>query len=110
LDLSEGAPGAVGFLGFVCVPCVQQMKSLATLANEFGKQGLIVIGIDWGDDDPNAAREFLKENHYGWTNLRGDRETAAAWMLNGVPLVAVIDPEGKIAYYHVGYEQPEELP
>jgi len=29
-------------------------------------------------------------------------------MLNGVPLVAVIDPEGNIAYYHSGYEQPEE--
>jgi hypothetical protein len=69
---------------------------------------LIIVGIDWGDDDPNAAREFLNKNHYGWTNLLADSETAAAWMLNGVPLVAVIDPGGTIAYYHTGYEQPEE--
>jgi hypothetical protein len=29
-------------------------------------------------------------------------------MLAGVPLVALIDSSGKIAYYHTGYEQPEE--
>lgn len=30
-------------------------------------------------------------------------------MLNGVPLVAIVDPKGQIAYYHSGYEQPEEI-
>ena len=98
----------VDFWASWCVPCVQQMRSLAKMADDFSKQGLIVIGIDWGDDDPNAAREFLKKNHYSWTNLLSDSATAAAWMLNGVPLVAVIDLQGNIAYYHTGYEQPEE--
>jgi len=98
----------VDFWASWCAPCVQQMRSLAKLADDFSKQGLMVVGIDWGNDDPNAAREFLKKNHYGWTNLRGDSETANAWMLNEVPLVALIDPVGNIAYYHSGYEQPEE--
>ena len=78
------------------------------MADELSKQGLIFIGINWGDDDPKTALEFLKKNHYDWINLRADSETASAWMLNGVPLVAVIDPEGNIAYYHNGYEEPEE--
>ena len=30
-------------------------------------------------------------------------------MLNGVPLVAIVDPQGNIAYYHTGYERPEEI-
>jgi hypothetical protein len=29
-------------------------------------------------------------------------------MLNGVPLLAIIDPAGTIAYYHSDYQQPEE--
>ena len=98
----------VDFWASWCVPCIQQMRSLSKLADELSKQGLIFIGINWGDDDPKTALEFLKKNHYDWINLRADSETASAWMLNGVPLVAVIDPEGNIAYYHNGYEEPEE--
>jgi thiol-disulfide isomerase/thioredoxin len=108
LNSVKGHVVLVDFWASWCVPCVQQMRGLAKLADDFSKQGLIVVGVDWGDDDPNAAREFLKKNHYRWTNLQGDSATVAAWMLNGVPLVAVIDPEGNIAYYHTGYEQPEE--
>lgn|SRR5437667_1473816 len=104
----KGHPVLVDFWASWCVPCIQQMRSLSKLADEPTKQGLIFIGINWGDDDPKTALEFLKENHYDWINLRADTETASAWMLNGVPLVAVIDPEGNIAYYHPGYEEPEE--
>ncbi len=104
----KGHAVLVDFWASWCVPCIQQMRSLSKLADELTKQGLIFIGINWGDDDPKTALEFLKKNHYDWINLRADTETASAWMLNGVPLVAVIDPEGNIAYYHNGYEEPEE--
>ena len=69
----------------------------------------MVVGVNWGDEDQTAAREFLHKNNYDWINLHANNETSKAWMLNGVPLVAIIDPEGKIAYYHTGYEQPEEI-
>lgn len=105
----KGHTVLVDFWASWCVPCVQQIPSLAKLAHSFDKQGLIIIGVNWGDDDPSPAREFLKKNNYDWTNLRADKETTAAWMLNGVPLVAIVDPQGHIAYYHTGYEQPEEI-
>ena len=97
----------IDFWASWCVPCVQQIRSLATIADEY-KEGLTVVGINW-NDDPNAALEFVRKNKYKWTNLRDiNGETAKSWMLNGVPLLAIIDPSGTIAYYHVGYEQPEE--
>src|SRR5258705_9530301 len=84
------------------------MRSLANLADEFSKQGVIVIGINWMDD-PNTALEFLRKNKYRWINFRDvNGDTAQAWMLNGVPLLALIDPGGTISYYHAGYEEPEE--
>lgn len=103
----KGHTAIVEFWASWCVPCVQQMKGLAKLADEVGKGGVLVVGVNFYDDT-NAAIEFLKQHRYNWTNLLGDGETATAWMLNGVPLVAVVDPEGRIAYYHNGYEQPEE--
>jgi hypothetical protein len=85
------------------------MGGLARLAKSSGTQGLRVVGVNWGDEDLTAARKFLQKNNYDWINLRADNETSKAWMLNGVPLVAIIDPQGKIAYYHTGYERPEEV-
>jgi len=52
--------------------------------------------------------EFLRKHHYDWINLQGDGQTATAWMLNGVPLLAIIDANGNLAYYHNSYEKPEE--
>jgi AhpC/TSA family len=84
------------------------MKSVAALADKYTEHGLIVIGINWMDDR-NTALEFLRKNNYRWLNLRDVRgETAKSWMLNGVPLLAIIDPAGTIAYYHSDYQQPEE--
>jgi thiol-disulfide isomerase/thioredoxin len=104
----KGHAVLVEFWASWCVPCIQQMRSLAKLADDFGKKGLIVIGVNL-DDDPNAALKFLSDNHYGWANLRDvNGETANSWKLNGVPLLAVIDPSETIAYYHSGYEQPVE--
>jgi len=104
----KGRTVLVDFWASWCVPCVQQMRSLAKLEENLVKQGLVVIGINWGDEDPDVARRFIAKNGFGWTHLRADNETTTAWLLNGVPLVAIIDPHGNIAYYHTGYEEPEE--
>jgi len=104
----KGHPVLLEFWSSWCVPCVQEMKSVAYLAKKYGPQGLIIIGINWSDDR-NAALEFLRKNKYQWLNLRDTKgETAKSWMLNGVPLLAIIDSAGNIAFYHSGYEQPEE--
>jgi thiol-disulfide isomerase/thioredoxin len=104
----KGHSVIVDFWASWCVPCVQQMETLARLTGDFSKQGAILLGINWSDD-PKTALEFLSKNNYHWTNLRDvNGETANLWMLNGVPLLAIIDPTGNVAYYHVGYEQPEE--
>jgi len=98
----------VDFWASWCVPCIQQMPSIAALNKKYSKLGLVVIGVNSMDDVKDAS-EFLRKHDYGWINLRDvNGETAKAWMLDGVPLVALIDSGGKIVYYHTGYEQPEE--
>jgi cytochrome c biogenesis protein CcmG, thiol:disulfide interchange protein DsbE len=104
----KGHPVLLEFWASWCVPCVQQMKSIADLTEKYSEHGLVVIGINWSDDR-NTALEFLRKNNYRWLNLRDVKgETAKSWMLNGVPLLAIIDPAGTIAYYHSDYQQPEE--
>ena len=78
------------------------------MENRLRKDGLVVVAINWGDEDREVARQFIAKNHYGWINLRADNQTTTAWMLNGVLLVAIVDPKGTIVYDHTGYEQPQE--
>jgi len=103
-----GHPVLLEFWASWCVPCAQQMRSVADLAEKYSGRGLIVIGINWMEDR-DAALGFLRKNSYHWLNLRDVKGKAAtSWMLNGVPLLALIEPSGTIAYYHSGYQQPEE--
>ena len=105
----SGHPVLLEFWASWCVPCVQQMRSVADLVEEYSGHGLVVIGINWMDDR-DAALQFLRKNNYHWLNLRDVKgKTAKSWMLNGVPLLAIIDPAGMIAYYHSDYQQPEEV-
>jgi thiol-disulfide isomerase/thioredoxin len=104
----KGHPVLLDFWASWCVPCVQQMPGLAALNDKYGPLGLVVIGVNW-NDDRSAATEFLRKNNYHWLNLRDVQgETAKSWRLNGVPLLAIIAPDGTIAYYHTGYEEPEQ--
>jgi len=105
----KGHPVLLEFWASWCVPCVQQMRSVADLAEKYSEHGLVVVGINWSDDR-NTALEFLRKNNYRWLNLRDVKgETAKSWMLNGVPLLAIIGSDGTIAYYHSGYEEPEQI-
>jgi thiol-disulfide isomerase/thioredoxin len=104
----KGHPVLLEFWASWCAPCVQQMRSIADIAHVGSSYGLVVVGINWMDDRNNAL-EFLRKNKCNWLNLRDVKgETAKSWMLNGVPLLAIITPNGTIAYYHTDYEEPEE--
>jgi len=103
----EGHTVIVDFWASWCVPCIQEMQSLSKLAQVSKGSNLVVIGVNLYESAADGM-EFIRKHHYGWTNLRGDSDTPTAWMLNGIPLVAVIGPDGNLAYYHNSYQQSEE--
>ncbi len=100
LDSFRGQPVLLDFWASWCAPCRAQMPMLARLYDELKGKGLVLIGIT-KDEEPDKAREFLAKNHYEWPNAQDDKDGKAseAWGAHGIPTLALVDKEGKIAFY-----------
>jgi hypothetical protein len=51
--------------------------------------------------------EYTSKHGYHWTNLmlaEGDK-TAEAWGASGIPVIALVAPDGKVAYSQVGFDE-----
>jgi hypothetical protein len=67
--------------------------------------GLAVVGVDENERAEDAAA-YLARHRYAWTNLH-DKGGALkkAMKSEGIPLVVLVDAQGKIVYYDFGGDE-----
>lgn len=87
-----------------CPPCREEMPDLQEIHEEFGQEGLRVVGVSIdasGADE--LVREFLDENGITYSILRdpGERITSL-FPTPGVPITLLIDAEGTVVWRHLG--------
>ena len=92
-----------------CAPCRKEMPAMSNLHNEFGGEGLEVVGVHVG---PSLAgvKKFLESVPVSFTVLMDKDMSLASWGVRGLPTTFLINPEGKLVYQAVGervWDSPE---
>ncbi|MGA2849331.1 MAG: TlpA disulfide reductase family protein [Terracidiphilus sp.] len=107
LSAYRGKPLLIDFWATWCGPCLLSMPALNRIYSETKDKGLQVISFDHSTAADDAA-VFLAHHHYAWTNYH-DEGNAFFKALKGdaIPLVVLIDSEGKIVYYDFGGDEKE---
>jgi len=84
-----------------CAPCRKEMPAMSKLHNEFGGEGLEVVGVHVG---PSLAgvKKFLEAVPVSFTILMDKDMSLASWGVQGLPTTYLINPEGKLVYEAVG--------
>ncbi len=105
----RGRPVVLNFWASWCVPCRSEMPAFERTFRAYGKRGAVFVGIAV-NDDPAAARAFLKE--LAITYPAGPDVGSAisqAYQVFGLPTSVLITPGGKVARKHTGEMTEQQL-
>jgi thiol-disulfide isomerase/thioredoxin len=91
-----------------CPPCRESLPETQKIAKKYNGHGLTVMTID--DEDAATISGFLKKNHYSFPVYRDVTQSASkAFKVTGIPTIAVIDKDGKLAAFMVGLQEPSDV-
>ena len=97
----------VDFWASWCGPCRKSFPWLNKMSAQYGKKGLVIVGINL-DKERHLAEGFLKENPAKFTlAFDPDGKTADAFRVKGMPSSFLIDKSGNIIYKHQGFREQD---
>ena len=106
LEKFRGKPVIVNFWARWCPPCRKEIPELIQLQNEYGKRGLVVLGIAI-EDDPLAVKEFATAYEINYPV--GVDKKKGLWLMqslgngvSGLPFTLIIGRDGQIVVRKIG--------
>ena len=100
----------IDFWATWCVPCRKTIPELIEVNNKYKDKGVVVWGItlDEPDSYPNKyILDFKKQYNMNYTVLRSDEKVVEDYLGVDdvrVPIMFIIDREGKIVERHEGFD------
>lgn len=92
-----------------CAPCRETLPVTQKISNELKDKGLVVFAVNLKEDNAKVEK-YIKENNYTFTTLMDyDGAVAIDYEVQAIPSFVIIDKEGKITQFDVGYSGEENL-
>lgn len=108
LSSLKGKVVMVDFWATWCGPCKMSLPHNEKLYKEFKDKGLQVMAVS--DEDASTITGFLKDNPYTMPMFRDvDRKASDEFKIDAIPTMFIIDREGKLAAYFLGYHEESEV-
>jgi len=91
-----------------CPPCIEAIPHLSELAQEYEKEGVVVLGLSTDGED--ELEEFLEDEPAAYKMAAIDSDFPEPFgTVQALPTLFVIDRNGVIVAAEVGYRTYEEL-
>lgn len=97
----------IDFWSIYCASCIQEMPHIVDLYNRYKEQGLTVVGIDLDVYGAKRVRKFLKSLDFTipYPNIIDKKmEIKKLLKVSMLPTTILVDPEGTVRLFHVGYK------
>jgi thiol-disulfide isomerase/thioredoxin len=99
----------VDFWASWCGPCRAQMPYLQDMHQKFADKGLVVLGLNIGEDSDTVA-QFAKQSGYTFTLLLGgEPDVDTNYYVGAFPTTVVLDRQGKVVFRDEGFGEQNKL-
>jgi hypothetical protein len=79
------------------------MPSVERISQDYKEQGLVVLGVN-GGEDRETVEQFLRKTPMAYPAvLAGESGIEAAYKVTAYPTFVLIGSDGKVAAYEVGF-------
>ena len=91
-----------------CGPCIRELPHVQRIHDEFNESDLVVLGIN--SESGEKAQRFMHKYGYTFKSLKDEGgKVMALYQIQGIPTSVIIDPEGIVQHYMVGYRPEKEV-
>jgi len=92
-----------------CPPCRASVPGLEKLHNNYKDKGLVVLAVSMDEGGWDEVRSFITEHRITYSVLKGTDDIAVQYQVRSIPLILVLNKEGKISKRYLGFGSDEDL-
>lgn len=106
----KGKAVLLNFWATYCVPCKTEMPWLVKMQQQYGPQGLQIVGVTKDGDSEKTASEFTKKMGINYPILAGSEKVEDSYGgIGGLPTTFFIDRSGKVVVRRIGQMREEQI-
>jgi thiol-disulfide isomerase/thioredoxin len=108
LSSFQGKVVILDFWDTWCPPCKAEIPDFIKLYDQYRDKGLVIVGAAFGNNGPDAVKEFVQEWKMNYPVVFVTPEVNRLYGgIQSIPTTFIIDSEGRARAMHVGFAEKE---
>ena len=92
-----------------CPPCRASIPGLEKIHKAYKDRGVVVLAVSLDQGGWDDVKTFIKDYGITYMVLKGTDDVAEQYQVRTIPMILVLDKEGKIRKRYLGFGNEEDL-
>ena len=92
-----------------CPPCRASIPGIERISKAYKDKGLVVLAVSLDEGGWDSVKSFISNNGMTYTVLKGNDEVSASYQVRTIPMLLIVDKEGRISKRYLGFGNEDDL-